>query len=150
MDFLQFFFYGVFELPLPRNAQKRTKKRSQEKKSRRGGWVGLGFSKSTGGSVDFFWAAPRGGRATGAPQSKSKPDKRRDGVSVSDARRTGRRQLQLTRLSMGSIANSEWPKKSQFHSAKCICFVHDRYPSVCQCCYLPLMTVRLRSAAPLL
>jgi hypothetical protein len=30
MDFLQKYFYGVFELPLPRNAQKRTKK-SEEK-----------------------------------------------------------------------------------------------------------------------
>jgi hypothetical protein len=27
MDFLQKYFYGVFELPLPRNAQKRTKKK---------------------------------------------------------------------------------------------------------------------------
>jgi hypothetical protein len=40
MDFLQKYFYGVFELPLPRNAQKRTKKKSQEKKVRMvGGWV---------------------------------------------------------------------------------------------------------------
>jgi hypothetical protein len=37
MDFLQKCFYGVFELPLPRNAQKRTKK-SQGKKV--GWWVG--------------------------------------------------------------------------------------------------------------
>jgi hypothetical protein len=44
MDFLQKYVYGVFELPLPtwpRNAQKRTKTKSQEKKSRMvGGWVG--------------------------------------------------------------------------------------------------------------
>jgi hypothetical protein len=42
MDFLQKYVYGVFELPLPRNAQKRTKKKSQEKKVGRrtvGGWV---------------------------------------------------------------------------------------------------------------
>jgi hypothetical protein len=39
-DFLPKYFYGVFELPLPRNAQKRTKKKSQGKKSRMvGGWV---------------------------------------------------------------------------------------------------------------
>jgi hypothetical protein len=37
-DFLPTYFYGVFELPLPRNAQKRTKKKSQEKKV--GWWVG--------------------------------------------------------------------------------------------------------------
>jgi hypothetical protein len=57
MDFLQKYFYGVFELPLPRNAQKRTKKKSREQKSD-GGWVGLKFSKCTGGSVDFFFAGP--------------------------------------------------------------------------------------------
>jgi hypothetical protein len=39
MDFLQKYFYGVFELPLPRNAQKRTKTKSQEKKV---GWWGGG------------------------------------------------------------------------------------------------------------
>jgi hypothetical protein len=38
MEFLQKYFYGVFELPLLRNAQKRTKKRRQEKKD--GWWVG--------------------------------------------------------------------------------------------------------------
>jgi hypothetical protein len=59
MDFLRTYFYGVFELPLPRNAQKRTKKKSRKKKSD-GGWVGLRFSKCTGGSVDLFLAAPRG------------------------------------------------------------------------------------------
>jgi hypothetical protein len=31
MDFLQKYFCGVFELPLPRNAQKRAKKKSEEK-----------------------------------------------------------------------------------------------------------------------
>jgi hypothetical protein len=34
MDFLQKPFYGVFELPLPKNAQERTKTKSQEKRSR--------------------------------------------------------------------------------------------------------------------
>jgi hypothetical protein len=38
MDFLQKYFYRVFELPLPRNAQKRAKKKSEKKKS--GGLVG--------------------------------------------------------------------------------------------------------------
>jgi hypothetical protein len=39
MDFLQKYVYDVFELPLPRNAQKRTKKqKSREKKV--GWWVG--------------------------------------------------------------------------------------------------------------
>jgi hypothetical protein len=33
-------FYGGFELPLPRNAQKRTKNKIQENKSQMvGGWV---------------------------------------------------------------------------------------------------------------
>jgi hypothetical protein len=39
MDFLQKYFYGVFELPLPRNAQKRTPKKSQGEK-KVGWWVG--------------------------------------------------------------------------------------------------------------
>jgi hypothetical protein len=38
MEFLQKYCYGVFELPLPRNTQKRTKRKSQEKKV--GLWVG--------------------------------------------------------------------------------------------------------------
>jgi hypothetical protein len=39
-DFLPKHFYGVFELLLPRNAQKLTKKKTKEKKSRMvGGWV---------------------------------------------------------------------------------------------------------------
>jgi hypothetical protein len=38
MDFLQKYFNGVFEFPLPRNARKRTKKKCQEKKV--GWWVG--------------------------------------------------------------------------------------------------------------
>jgi hypothetical protein len=37
MDFLQKYFYGVFELPLLRNAKKRTKKKSRKKV---GWWVG--------------------------------------------------------------------------------------------------------------
>jgi hypothetical protein len=51
-------FYGVFELPLPRNAQKRTNTNSRKKKSD-GGWLGLRFSKCTGGVRRFFLAAPR-------------------------------------------------------------------------------------------
>jgi hypothetical protein len=38
MDFLQKYFYGVFELPLPRNVQKRTKKKSEEKNKWGVGW----------------------------------------------------------------------------------------------------------------
>jgi hypothetical protein len=57
--FCQNIFNGVFELPLPRNAQKRTKKKSQEKKKSDGGWVGLRFSKCTGGPSIYFLAAPR-------------------------------------------------------------------------------------------
>jgi hypothetical protein len=34
MDFLQKYIGGVFELPLPRNAKKRTPKKSPEKKVR--------------------------------------------------------------------------------------------------------------------
>jgi hypothetical protein len=60
MYLLQKYFNGVLELPLPRNARKRTKKK-QEKKSV-GGWVGLGYSKYTrygGGGPSIFLAAPR-------------------------------------------------------------------------------------------
>jgi hypothetical protein len=38
MDFLQKYVYDVFELPLPRNAQKRTNKKAKKKKV--GWWVG--------------------------------------------------------------------------------------------------------------
>ena len=53
--------FCFFELPLPRNAQKRAIKKSQEKKSRMvGRWVwDLANVKCTGGSVGFFLAAPR-------------------------------------------------------------------------------------------
>ena len=65
MDFLQKYFYGVFELPLSRNAQKRTKKKSQEKKSRMvGGWV-WDLANARGGVRRFFLAAPRGGGGIG-------------------------------------------------------------------------------------
>jgi hypothetical protein len=59
MDFLQKYLYGVFELPLPRKVRKRPLKKKARNKKVDGGWVGLGFSKCTGGSVDFFLAAPR-------------------------------------------------------------------------------------------
>jgi hypothetical protein len=59
MDFLQKYLYGVFELSLPRNAQKRSKKKSQEKKSWMvGGWV-WDLANVRGGSVDFVLPAPR-------------------------------------------------------------------------------------------
>jgi hypothetical protein len=56
MDFLQKCFFGVFEFSLPRNALKRTKQKSR--KTKVGWWVGLRFSKCTGGSVDFVLAGP--------------------------------------------------------------------------------------------
>jgi hypothetical protein len=59
MDFLQKYFNGVFELPLPRNTQKRTQKKVKEQKKSDGGWVGLGFSKCTGGVRRFVLPAPR-------------------------------------------------------------------------------------------
>jgi hypothetical protein len=48
IDFLQKYFDRVFELSLPRNAQKRTKKKAKKQKKSAGGWVGLEFSKCTG------------------------------------------------------------------------------------------------------
>jgi hypothetical protein len=39
MDFLQKYFYGVFELPLPRNAQNVLKKQAKKKSRIVGGWV---------------------------------------------------------------------------------------------------------------
>jgi hypothetical protein len=50
--------YGVFELPLPRNAQKRTQKKSQEKKvGGVGGWV-WDLVKARGLSVELFFGGP--------------------------------------------------------------------------------------------
>jgi hypothetical protein len=54
MDFLQKYLCGVFELPLPRNAQKRTKKKVKKKKSG-GGWVSLGFSKNALGGPSVLF-----------------------------------------------------------------------------------------------
>jgi hypothetical protein len=47
---------------LPRNAQKHTKQKARKKNRMAGGWVGLGFTKFTGGSVefDFFCRPPEG------------------------------------------------------------------------------------------
>jgi hypothetical protein len=61
MGCLQKHLYGVFDLPLPRNAQKRTKKKTKGKKGRMvGGWVrDLANVVSRGGSVDFVLVAPR-------------------------------------------------------------------------------------------
>jgi hypothetical protein len=50
MDFLQKYFNFVLELLLLRNARKRTKQNG--KKTKVGWWVGLGFSKCTGESVE--------------------------------------------------------------------------------------------------
>jgi hypothetical protein len=58
MDFLQTCFYGVFELPLPRNAQKRTKKKAKKKKGRMvGGWV-WNLANVRGGPSIFFAGPP--------------------------------------------------------------------------------------------
>jgi hypothetical protein len=55
--FLQKYLRGVFELPLPRNAQKRTKTTSQEKKV--GWWVGgSGLKQMYGGGRRFFLGGP--------------------------------------------------------------------------------------------
>jgi hypothetical protein len=71
MDFLQKYVHGVFELPLPRNAQKRTKKKKSRNKSRMvGGWV-WDLANARGGPSILFWRplvlvrprpCPRGGR----------------------------------------------------------------------------------------
>jgi hypothetical protein len=54
MDFLQKYFNGVFELPLPRNTKKRTKKKVKKKKSRMvGGWV-EDLANVRGGPSIFF------------------------------------------------------------------------------------------------
>jgi hypothetical protein len=58
MDFCKNTFV-VFLDSLAKNAQKRTKNKKSRKKKSDGGWVGLGFCKCTGGSVDFVLAAPR-------------------------------------------------------------------------------------------
>jgi hypothetical protein len=78
-EFLPKYFYGVVELPLPRNAQKRTPKKSQGKKKSDGGWVGLRFSKCTGGFVDFVLAAPRAkAKGQGASENKIKKERGND------------------------------------------------------------------------
>jgi hypothetical protein len=57
MDFLQKYFYRVFELPLPRNAKNVLKKKSEEKKV--GGWlVPRKLIKYTSRSVHFFFECP--------------------------------------------------------------------------------------------
>jgi hypothetical protein len=56
MDFLQKYFYRVFEPPLPRNAQKRTKKKVRKKS----GWL-VGSSKVNQIYVEvrhFFFECP--------------------------------------------------------------------------------------------
>jgi hypothetical protein len=58
MDLLQKYFNGVFELPLPRNAQKRTKQKSQGKKKSGGGWVSLGLADARGGPSIIFLPGP--------------------------------------------------------------------------------------------
>jgi hypothetical protein len=59
MDFLQKCFNGVFELPLPTNAQKLTEKKNQGKKSRIVvGWV-WDLANARGGVRRFVLPAPR-------------------------------------------------------------------------------------------
>jgi hypothetical protein len=75
MDFLQKYFYRVFELPLPRNAQKRAKKKIEKKKV--GGWlVPRKLIKYTSRSVHFFFECP-------SCQARAKgPAKKRKSVAV--------------------------------------------------------------------
>jgi hypothetical protein len=61
MDFLQNMFMVFLNSPY-REAPKNVQKEKTRKKQSAGGWVGLGFSKCTGGSVDLFLAAPRNRR----------------------------------------------------------------------------------------
>jgi hypothetical protein len=80
MDFLQNICVVFLNPPaLPRNTQKRTKK-SQEKQKSDGGWVGLGFSKCTGGRPSIYCLpAPRAGAAvpwTGSGPPVPKPNGR--------------------------------------------------------------------------
>jgi hypothetical protein len=58
MDFLQKYVYGVFELPLPRNAQNRTKKNQGKKKSRFffGWWVGWVWDLANARGVRRFFS----------------------------------------------------------------------------------------------
>jgi hypothetical protein len=58
---------GVFELPLPSNAQKHTKTKVPKKRNSTGEWVGRGFSKCTGGSVDLFYAVCRPAKKIDGP-----------------------------------------------------------------------------------
>jgi hypothetical protein len=100
-------FCGVFELPLPRNAQKRTGKKSQEKKVgwRVGGWVGLRCSKCTGGSVDFFFGGPSGCYCYSDPQQQPQRIGAAPLVSVlprSKDRGAPRRRFRPVRVSVGT------------------------------------------------
>ena len=63
MDFLLKHFYGVFELPLPRNAQKRTKKKVKGEKKSDGGWV-WDLVNGRGGPSIFFCRPLGFGRAS--------------------------------------------------------------------------------------
>jgi hypothetical protein len=64
MDFLQKHFCGVFELPLPRDAKKRTKKKVKGKKvGPVGGWV-WDLANVRGGPSIFF-GRPLGGVPSG-------------------------------------------------------------------------------------
>jgi hypothetical protein len=75
MDFLQKYFYGVFELPLTRNAQKRTKKKVKEKKV--GRWVaGSGIWQMYGGVRRFFLGRPLG--PDQGPRAKGRWKKRKE------------------------------------------------------------------------
>jgi hypothetical protein len=60
MDFPQKVFYGVFELPLLRNAQTRHKKNHKIKKKKRGRYLpDLSSARYTSLSFVFFFGTPR-------------------------------------------------------------------------------------------
>jgi hypothetical protein len=70
--------FGSGSVPCRETPKNALPKKSQEKKMSDGGWVGLGFSKCTGGSVDFFLPAPRALRpAQGALSAEEKQTKKR-------------------------------------------------------------------------
>jgi hypothetical protein len=78
MDFLQKHFNGVFELPLPRNAQKRTLKKKKKKKSRvvvvgqcQGVWD-LADVRGGGRPSKKKMRRPLEGRPKGRPRKKKK------------------------------------------------------------------------------
>jgi hypothetical protein len=72
MDFLQKYVYSVFELPLPRNAQKRTKKKVKEKNSRMAGGGRVWDLANARGGLSIFFFRPLVARCQGATKKKKR------------------------------------------------------------------------------